>query len=70
MVVMRDIYANMPIFIGLGGSLLSYIVVSLLDKPTPAAILREWNSRSSAPRAEADVVVAPDAKDAAYRPIA
>lgn len=68
MIVMGDIYANMPIFIGLGGSLLSYVVVSLLDKPTPAAILREWNSRSSAPRAEATVVVEPDSKDAAYRP--
>lgn len=48
MIVMRDIYANMPIYLGLAGSLLSYVVVSLLDEPTPAAILREWNRRSSA----------------------
>lgn len=64
MIVMKDIYANMPIFVGLGGSLLSYIVVSLLDKPTPAAILREWNSRSSA---GPTLVVEEGSKDAAYR---
>jgi len=47
MIVMGDIYANAPIFAGLGGSLISYVVVSLLDQPTPAAILREWNRRIS-----------------------
>lgn len=67
MIVMKDIYANMPIFIGLGGSLLSYVVVSLLDKPTPAAVLREWNSRSSGEQAQATVEVEHGAKEAAYR---
>jgi SSS family solute:Na+ symporter len=65
MIAMKDIYANMPIFIGLGGSLLSYLVVSLLDKPTPAAILREWNSRSSGEQTHATVVVENGAKEAA-----
>jgi SSS family solute:Na+ symporter len=67
MIVMKDIYANMPIFIGLGGSLLSYLVVSLLDKPTPAHILREWNSRSSGEEVPAAAVLDSDGKDAAYR---
>lgn len=53
MIVMGDIYANAPIFAGLGGSLIAFVVVSLLDRPTPAAILREWKRRSSpAPAAD------------------
>jgi len=47
MTVMGDIYANTPIFAGLTGSLITFFVVSLLDTPTPAAVLREWNRRSS-----------------------
>ncbi|HEY4370129.1 MAG TPA: sodium:solute symporter [Steroidobacteraceae bacterium] len=67
MVVMRDIYANLPIFLGLAGSLLSYLVVSLLDKPTSAAILREWNSRSSPEQVPVGAMTEQDAKDSAYR---
>ena len=37
MVVVGDIYANEPIFAGLVGSLVAYVVVSLLTKPTPDA---------------------------------
>jgi len=47
MIAMGDIYANAPIFAGLAGSLIAFVVVSLLDTPTPAAVLREWNRRSS-----------------------
>lgn len=47
MAAIGDIYANTPIFVGLAGSLISYIVVSLLDKPTPSATLERWNSRAN-----------------------
>ncbi|MET0281875.1 MAG: sodium:solute symporter [Steroidobacteraceae bacterium] len=45
MIVMRDIFANMPIYIGLAGSLAAFVLVSLLDKPTPAAVLQKWDAR-------------------------
>jgi len=67
MIVMRDIYANLPIFIGLAGSLLSYLVVSLLDEPTPAAILREWNRRSSPAQEQSTDVEGKTAEEVAYR---
>lgn len=40
-----DVYANEPIFAGIGGSLIVYIVVSLMTAPTPAAIRAEWDRR-------------------------
>lgn len=54
MIVMGDIYANAPIFAGLAGSLIAFVVVSLLDRPTPDAILREWSRRSSPHQSGAD----------------
>jgi SSS family solute:Na+ symporter len=45
MIVVGDIYANSPIFAGLGGSLIAYIVGSLASKPTPAPIREEWDRR-------------------------
>lgn len=68
MAVMGDIYANAPIYAGLAGSLTSYIVVSLLDRPTPVAILREWNRRIN-PRQDdgpGDVVDVTPSEQVAY----
>jgi solute:Na+ symporter, SSS family len=45
MVVMGDIFANEPIYYGLGASLLAFVVVSLFDQPTPAPVLRIWDER-------------------------
>lgn len=45
MVVMGDIFANEPIYYGLGASLLAFVVVSLLDQPTPAPVLKSWDER-------------------------
>lgn len=47
-----DVFANSPIFMGIGGSLLVYVVVSLLTPPTPAAIRDEWNRRIQTKREE------------------
>lgn len=40
-----DIYANEPIFYGIGGSLIAFVVVSLLSKPTAPEIRQEWEAR-------------------------
>jgi SSS family solute:Na+ symporter len=45
MFVMGDIFANMPIYVGLAGSLAAFVLVSLFDKPTPAAVLQKWDER-------------------------
>ena len=42
------IYANEPIYFGLLGSLLVYVVVSLLTPPTPAHIRKAWEDRLAA----------------------
>jgi SSS family solute:Na+ symporter len=47
-----DVYANEPIFAGIGGSLLVYVVVSLMTPATPAAIRDEWNRRIKSRRAD------------------
>lgn len=44
------VLANEPIYIGLGVSLLVYVVVSLLSKPTRPEVLRAWNQRLQAGR--------------------
>jgi SSS family solute:Na+ symporter len=49
MAVMRDIYANVPLYVGLSGSLVAFVVVSLLDRPMPADILAQWLQRARAP---------------------
>lgn len=60
MAVLRDIYANLPIYVGLAGSLVAFIVFSLSDKPTPAAVMARWDERvrapSGVPLADADIV--------------
>ena len=45
MAYMGDIYANEPIFAGLAGSLIAFLVVSLATKPTPDVIRAEWDRR-------------------------
>lgn len=50
MIIVGDIYANSPIFAGLAGSLVAWVVGSLLSKPTPAAVTEEWNRRISSTR--------------------
>jgi SSS family solute:Na+ symporter len=40
-----DIYANEPIFAGLIGSLVTFVVVSLLTRPTSPEIRAEWDRR-------------------------
>jgi SSS family solute:Na+ symporter len=45
MAVYGDIYANEPIFAGLIGSLLTFVVVSLLSTPTSPEIRAEWDRR-------------------------
>ena len=57
MVVVGDIYANSPIFAGLIGSLVAYVVGSLLSKPTAEPIRAEWDRRITHERH----YVAPDA---------
>ncbi|MFT4214963.1 MAG: sodium:solute symporter, partial [Microbacterium sp.] len=40
-----DVLANEPIYVGLGASLIVYIVVSLLTPRTPADVLEIWDGR-------------------------
>ncbi|MDO4928076.1 MAG: sodium:solute symporter [Corynebacterium sp.] len=44
------VLANEPIYIGLGLSLVSFVVVSLLTKPTDPQVMQAWNERLSAGR--------------------
>ncbi len=46
MAVVGDVYANEPVYVGLGAGLVGYVVASLLSAPTPAAVLDEWDRRS------------------------
>ena len=55
MVVVGDIFANEPIYVGLASGLAVYVVGSLATKPTAPEILAEWDRRSrgaAAPDAE------------------
>jgi SSS family solute:Na+ symporter len=49
MAVMRDIYANIPVYIGLAGSLIAFILGSLVDRPVAAHIRAQWLQRSREP---------------------
>src|SRR6478736_264470 len=57
MVVVGDIFANEPIYVGLASGLVVYVVGSLATKPTAPEILAEWDRRSRG-------AVAPDAEPA------
>lgn len=46
MLVVGDIYANEPIYVGLASGLVVYVIGSLLTKPTDAEVLAEWDRRS------------------------
>lgn len=52
MVWLNDVFANEPIFFGIGASLAAFVAVSLLTKPTPAAVRDEWRARLSRKREE------------------
>jgi SSS family solute:Na+ symporter len=45
MFVMGDIFANLPIYLGLATSLAFFIVCSLVGAPTAASVMREWKVR-------------------------
>lgn len=46
MLVVGDIYANEPIYLGLGFGLVVYVMGSLATPPTAPAVLDEWDRRS------------------------
>ena len=50
MIIVGDIYANTPIFAGLAGGLIAWVVGSLASKPTPQSVRDEWEARISAER--------------------
>lgn len=52
MVIVGDVLANEPIYYGLGASLVVYIVVSLITKPTPKPIMAAWEQRVAGQYAE------------------
>lgn len=52
MAYLNDVFANEPIFYGIGGSLVVYVIVSLMTPATPAAIRAEWDRRISRKREE------------------
>ena len=43
--IVHGLLANEPIYYGLGASLVAYVVVSLLTRPTEESVLGEWNRR-------------------------
>jgi len=52
MAYVGDVFANSPIFMGIGGSLIVYVTVSLMTSATPAAVRDEWNRRIKTKREE------------------
>ena len=48
MIVVGDLYANEPVYVGLGTGLVAYVVGSLATRPTDAEALAEWDARSRA----------------------
>jgi SSS family solute:Na+ symporter len=47
MVVVGDIYANQPIYVGLAAGLVVFVVGSLASRPTAPGVLAEWDRRSA-----------------------
>ncbi len=58
-IAFTGIEANTPIFVGLAGSLIAFLVGSLTDKPTPAAVRQQWEERVR-PAKRAAVGAAPE----------
>jgi SSS family solute:Na+ symporter len=56
MVVVGDIFANEPIYVGLAAGLVVYVAGSLATRPTGPEVLAEWDRRS---RGEAPSMAAP-----------
>jgi SSS family solute:Na+ symporter len=52
MFALRDIMANMPIYVGIACSFISFVVVSLAGEPTSPAVMARWQERVRAPEAE------------------
>lgn len=48
MIVLGDIYANEPIYVGIAGGLIALVVGSLTSPPTAPSILENWDRRSGA----------------------
>jgi SSS family solute:Na+ symporter len=48
--IVGDIFANLPIYLGLAASLAAFVIFSLTDQPTPAAVLACWDQRIRAPQ--------------------
>jgi solute:Na+ symporter, SSS family len=48
MFVVGDLYANEPVYVGLGTGLVAYVVGSLATRPTDPEVLAEWDARSRA----------------------
>jgi solute:Na+ symporter, SSS family len=46
MFVVGDLYANEPVYVGLGTGLVAYVVASLTSRPTAPDVLAEWDARS------------------------
>jgi SSS family solute:Na+ symporter len=55
-VPLDGIYANDPIYYGLLASAVVYVAVSLLTKPTDAAVMANWHRRVAGGAAEAEQV--------------
>jgi solute:Na+ symporter, SSS family len=51
MVLLGDIYANEPIYLGLASGLVVFVVGSLLSRPTAPEVLAEWDRRSRSEQA-------------------
>jgi SSS family solute:Na+ symporter len=45
MVVVGDIYANEPVYVGLAVGLVGYVIGSLVSRPTAPEVLRTWDDR-------------------------
>ena len=46
MAVLGDLYANEPVYAGLGTSLVAFVVAGLASRPTDPDVRREWDRRS------------------------
>ncbi len=57
MIALGDVLANPPIYVGLGVSLVAYIIASLLTPRTPATVMQRWDARlrgTTEPSADAE----------------
>jgi SSS family solute:Na+ symporter len=50
MIVVGDIYANEPIYLGLASGLVVFVIASLLSNPTSGEVMAEWDRRSRGER--------------------